>query len=320
MKRFQKILLVINDEVGNETAIQKAVNLAIKNKARLTVIKVLEEFHITRFFALHSSAKVFEASLKEEQNILQAQLSPDYENIEMDIMVVRGKAFLEIIRAVLQHNFDLVVKACHLHGNLETTLFGSTDMHLLRKCPCPVWLIKPQEEIKCQSILAAVDIQPSVDIEEMDCLNQQILEMATSLTLSECAELHIVHAWMIFGESLLRPSHAEFQEEEVTTWMDDQKMEIKTGLDEFRAKLDQILSEKEGGYLQPEVHFLEGDACDIIPRLAEEKKVDLVIMGTVARTGLAGFFMGNTAENIINQLNCSVLALKPEGFVSPVTI
>jgi nucleotide-binding universal stress UspA family protein len=68
------------------------------------------------------------------------------------------------------------------------------------------------------------------------------------------------------------------------------------------------------------VHFLEGDAYEIIPRLAEEKKIDLVIMGTIARTGLPGFFMGNTAESILNQLKCSVLAIKPEGFVSPVTI
>ena len=68
------------------------------------------------------------------------------------------------------------------------------------------------------------------------------------------------------------------------------------------------------------MHFLEGDAYEIIPELAEEKKVDLVVMGTVARTGLPGFFMGNTAESILNQLNCSVLAIKPEGFVSPVML
>jgi nucleotide-binding universal stress UspA family protein len=43
-------------------------------------------------------------------------------------------------------------------------------------------------------------------------------------------------------------------------------------------------------------------------------------MGTVARTGIAGFFMGNTAESILTQLECSVLTLKPQGFVSPVTL
>lgn len=41
-------------------------------------------------------------------------------------------------------------------------------------------------------------------------------------------------------------------------------------------------------------------------------------MGTVARTGIPGFIIGNTAENILQKIDCSLLALKPLGFVSPV--
>jgi nucleotide-binding universal stress UspA family protein len=29
--------------------------------------------------------------------------------------------------------------------------------------------------------------------------------------------------------------------------------------------------------------------------------------------------MGNTAERVLEQLKCSVLALKPRGFMSPIT-
>jgi len=51
MKRFKNILLVINDKVENQTAIQKVINLSIHNQARVTVIEVLEESHnITHFF------------------------------------------------------------------------------------------------------------------------------------------------------------------------------------------------------------------------------------------------------------------------------
>jgi universal stress protein E len=273
------------------------------NQARLTVIEMLEEFNnITRFFGHDRTPDVLEAHLKKKRDSLHALLEPYRKDVEMDVIVGRGKAFFEIIRAVLHHNFDLVVKTCHQHGSLKAMLFGTTDMHLLRKCPCPVWLIKPQDEIKCQSILAAVDIEPSIEIEKMDALNRQILEMANSLALSEQAELHIVHAWMVFGEYLLQSSLSEHLEEEVSAWMEDPKMEIKTGLDVFKAKLDQVLGEKGADYLHPEVHFVEGDAYEIIPRLAEDKKVDLVIMGTNVRTGLPGFFMGNTAESILNQL------------------
>jgi len=43
-------------------------------------------------------------------------------------------------------------------------------------------------------------------------------------------------------------------------------------------------------------------------------------MGTVARTGVPGFITGNTAESILNQLECSVLAIKPAGFVTPIEL
>ena len=58
----------------------------------------------------------------------------------------------------------------------------------------------------------------------------------------------------------------------------------------------------------------------MIPELAREIKADLIVMGTVARTGISGFFMGNTAETILNRLDCSVLAVKPQGFETPVAL
>ena len=43
-------------------------------------------------------------------------------------------------------------------------------------------------------------------------------------------------------------------------------------------------------------------------------------MGTVARTGISGFFMGEHCGNYLNQLNCSMLAIKPVGFETPITL
>ena len=64
----------------------------------------------------------------------------------------------------------------------------------------------------------------------------------------------------------------------------------------------------------------KGSARKEIPELARRLQVDCIVMGTVARTGVPGFFMGNTAETILDQLECSVLAIKPPGFVTPVTL
>ena len=56
----------------------------------------------------------------------------------------------------------------------------------------------------------------------------------------------------------------------------------------------------------------------MLPHLAERLDIGLIVMGTVARTGLGGLIMGNTAETILRSVECSVLAVKPEGFVTPV--
>jgi len=58
----------------------------------------------------------------------------------------------------------------------------------------------------------------------------------------------------------------------------------------------------------------------LIPKLAQTKGIELIVMGTVCRTGVAGLIIGNTAENVLRQVDCSVLTVKPEGFVSPVNL
>jgi nucleotide-binding universal stress UspA family protein len=73
-------------------------------------------------------------------------------------------------------------------------------------------------------------------------------------------------------------------------------------------------------YLKPQTHLVKGLARKEIPALANQIEADMVVMGTVVRTGIPGFIMGNTAETILNQIDCSVLAIKPSGFVTPITL
>jgi len=62
----------------------------------------------------------------------------------------------------------------------------------------------------------------------------------------------------------------------------------------------------------------QGKPALAISRLASEKQIDLLVMGTVCRTGIRGFFIGNTAEGVLRRVDCSLLTVKPKGFVSPI--
>jgi nucleotide-binding universal stress UspA family protein len=64
--------------------------------------------------------------------------------------------------------------------------------------------------------------------------------------------------------------------------------------------------------------MLKGHPEEVIPQFVVSEGIDLVVMGTVARTGIAGLLIGNTAERLLQRLITSVLAVKPDGFVSPV--
>ena len=67
------------------------------------------------------------------------------------------------------------------------------------------------------------------------------------------------------------------------------------------------------------VHHWRGQPDEAIPRFLDHNKINMMVMGTVSRTGIPGFVIGNTAENIVRKIKCSLLAMKPEGFITPVS-
>lgn len=235
---------------------------------------------------------------------------------------MEGTPFLEVIREVLRHGRDLIDKSTEEDPDLMRWLFGTTDMHLLRKCPCPVWLIKPTKPTPIQRILAAVDfneLDPSGQ-DTAEPLNQKILELAGSLAFLERSELHVVHAWLPFGESLVRSGQSGVTTQEADSYIKECRLLHRRWLDRIMRKARRWIGRETYGALKPKTHLPKGDAGEAIPVLAGKLKVDLIVMGTVARTGIPGLIIGNTAESILGQIECSVLAVKPDGFVTPVTL
>jgi len=118
--------------------------------------------------------------------------------IDLTIRVLLSGGFVDIIQHVLNDKHDLVIKAAESWVGMNTISFGSNDLHLMRKCPCPVWIVKSGRDPRKESILAAVDTNPVNS--EQDALNRQIMDLATSLAQQADSELHVVHAWNLQGD------------------------------------------------------------------------------------------------------------------------
>ena len=321
MKRFKNILLVTGGESWQQTALQRGVALALHNQADLTLVHALRlpsDVSLSGDPAYEQVRNELMEACREELHGIVAELP---ETIRVSTRVLEGSVFPDVVREVLRQGHDLVIKCAETTKGLRARIFGSTDMHLLRKCPCPVWIMKDREERAYQRIVAAVDTEHGGQNGQTTDLNKQILEISSSLALSEFAELHIVHAWQAWGEGLLNTPRFSFRKNgEVEQWVQNQKRAEEDKVACLGRELEAILGTETMEYLQPTMHNIKGEPQEVIPDYVKEVGADLVIMGTVARTGIPGFIMGNTAESILSSIECSVLAVKPRGFVSPVTI
>ena len=324
MERYKDILCVVTTPESSNAALERAVTLAENNQARLTVVAVTE--HVSIGMGIPDggpvSADLQAATVSACAQGLDFAVSPFLIRHEVTAKVLVGVQFLEIIREVLRNGHDLVIKAAEPLEWLDR-LLGSEDMHLLRKCPCPVWLIKPSAPHKYRQILAAVDVDdsyPELELNSRWLLDQHVLEMATSMAISDFAELHIVHAWEAIGESAMRGSFMRTPEAKVNTYVEEVRRQREASLERLMSDETRDEGQDDLNYLKPRMHLVKGWARKVIPALAQEIEADLVVMGTVARTGVPGFITGNTAESILNQLECSVLAIKPAGFVTPIEL
>ncbi len=308
MKRFKKILVYIEGPRG-EPALAQAARLAKRNRAALRVVHVSKKLPEYAHM-LTSSVRVddlYSSTAASTKDWLEEFVAPIREDgIDVTTHSLHGTPFLEVIHEVKRGRHDLVIKATGEEGWFKERFFGATDLHLLRKCPCPVWIVKPKESPKFERVLAAVDTG-SKDSEHAG-LSRKILELGSSLAETQGAEFHAMHCWERVEEGSFGP----------VKWVPMER--IREALEEAKHKVQAAFQDALSDFAPTAIHFLEGAPGRLIPQFVEENRVDLLVMGTVGRTGVPGFFIGNTAEQVLAQVECSVLAVKPDGFVSPVLV
>ncbi len=314
MQRFKNILLVVDKRIESKAALEQTVALCKRNDAQLTVVDFVEEWSsdAEAWLTKDVIAELRTRELYVRETDLKRFIAPiQQEGVPVKCKILTGSPFLVIIQEVLRSSHDLVIMTADGDGSLQDRLFGSTSMHLMRKCPCPVWVIKQNQPRHFSRILAAVDLA-SLD-DEKQGLDIKIMDLATSLAKLHDAQLHIVHSWLMPGEASLLSGRSKILRSDADKLVTFVEMKHK-------AALNKLLIRYDLENLDTKIHLLKGPATDMIPTVTEENDIDLIVMGTVARTGIAGFFIGNTAETVLNQVDSSVLTVKPDKFVTPIKL
>ncbi|QEG36322.1 universal stress protein [Bythopirellula goksoeyrii] len=308
MKRFKNILVGVDladkeQIVANEmssatsTAIENGLWLAKHNNAQLVFFTALEIPHYLRFVAEERGDVESSLSGEYEERLNTLVQRAKREGIKASYVLTVGKSWVELIRQVVKHERDIVIVGTRQRGITANALFGSTGMKLLRKCPCAVWVSKPRAEQEATSILVADDLSP---------VSGLALELGISMAELRGTQLHVLH---VLELGMGRPSWDSF--------------EIRTRARAEAAKQleAQLARVNTSGLRCPARIEIVVDAADsAIIREIAENHVGLLVMATVARGGIDGIITGNTAERLLPQIPCSVLAVKPHDFKCPIAV
>ena len=252
-----------------------------------------------------------------QRQLDEVATSIDNPDVTIATRVFLGNAVDAIIQAVMTGRYDFLVKQPTPSHGFRQHLFGSIDMRLLRACPCPVTISHLKPGGYSRRAVTAVDY--SGENETKARLNEALLDFAAFGLETEFAEMHIVHAWSLYGESLLAHGRGKIPPERLKDLVEQERAKRQQWLENLVAEYRHTLDDDRAKRFNPKLELLHGDPTVVIPQRVKELDADLLSIGTVSRTGLSGWLIGNTAEAILNCIDCSVVTLKPEGFISPVS-
>jgi len=307
MKRFKKILCYVGGPADPSPGLESAAELAEGNKAHLTMIDVLPESTEGPWLTVPGKPKLEEMVVTSRIHDLEEMAAPLRERgLQVATVVTKGNPFVEIIRRVVMGEHDLVIKTAQGLESRLGGLLGTTALHLMRKCPAPVWVVKPPSSERFGRVLAAVDPRP--DLPGEDPLSIKVLELASSLAEASGSKLHVVHAWWLHAEAMLRSRRINLPPAEVDGLLREVRGSAEQSLDALVGRVD--LSR-----VPHEIHIVKGQPYEVISGFASQS--DVAVIGTMSRGGVDGLLIGNTAERILRRVDCSVVAVKPEGFRTP---
>ena len=309
MSHFNKILVVIDPTEENHKALSRALEMSDKQPCEITVFLVVYDFSYEMTTMLSNDERaVMQTAVLDDKKQWLAELVQQSQNINGKILtqvVWHNRPYESIIRTAIDGHFDLVIKSTHKHDSLKYVIFTPTDWHLLRKCPCPVLLVKDHAWPKNSKVLAAVSA--ATDDPSHQSLNYEIIHYACSIASLLQSDTHLVNAYPPTPMNIA----VEIPEFDTVKYNADMKSHHQKSL--LKLALDFTIDESN-------THIVEGLPENVIPDVANSLDAELVVIGTVGRTGISAALIGNTAEHVIDNLNCDLLALKPPDFISPIKV
>ncbi|XOV77985.1 MAG: universal stress protein UspE [Aestuariibacter sp.] len=308
MADYKRILAVIDPAEEQQKSLRRALELADKTGGKVTAFLTIYDFSydMTTMLSVEEREMMRQAVVDDRiewlSGVVEAEF-PDTKNAVEVKVVWHNRPYESIIIEAIEGFYDLIVKGTNRHDTLKSVIFTPTDWHLLRKSPTSVLLVKDHDWPENGQVLGCVNA--GSEDEAHRSLNNKIINTAHIMAKLLKSNVHLVNSYPGTPVNIA----IEIPEFDPASYNES----VKNYHQENMMKLA-----KEHAVAEENCHVREGLPEDAIPAVARLLDAELVVIGTVGRQGISAALIGNTAEHVIDMLNCDVLALKPADFKSPI--
>lgn len=227
--------------------------------------------------------------------------------LEVEPVIIEGEPALEIARAAREYEIDLVTVVTHGRKGIARALWGSTAEEIIAESPCPVLTLRPpqrdfvehrvgQTDIRLNRLLLATTFRPNDRAAE---------QVALQFAERTGAELHVIYVISDYMEQMsdLFPDAGGAALSRSRQYVNDRMVG-------FAGDRDRRVV----------THIEEGRPYEQIVRVATEKDVDLIVIGTSVHASVFGGtpVLGSEIERVVRNAPCPVLSVPSGRVVTPI--
>jgi len=296
MEKFRKLFVAIDFSPNSDEALRQAHDRALSTGAQLAVCHIVpNELRSNLLFPDISriAALKFPLEMKQIAEAAAARVAEitGRTEEEFELIVDDGTPQALILNRAEEWLADLIIVGSHGQTGAADALLGSVTDSVIRHAHCPVLIVRPGK--RTGRIIAGTDFSDPV---------LPALRAAGDEAERTGAELTVVHSldmvWSLaaypalaFGGAPFNVSAEQIKELELVA-----TQRLEESLKQLNISGDTLVT--------------IGPAGRALIDIASERKADLIVVGTIGRTGLRRALLGSVAETVAKGAPCSVLIIR----------
>ncbi len=314
MRTISKVLAVVDPTADDQPALRRAAWFAKQSGAELELLICYYNEYLSgdRLFDSPSLESARCEVLANQEKLLEQFAEPirDSGIVVMTTAAWDHPLYEGVVRRAVAGGADIVFKDTHHHSAVTRALLTNTDWNLIRTCPTPLWLVKPNDIADAAVIVAAID--PMNQNDKPAALDDEILNISKLLGDYVGADVHAFHSYDPRIAVATATANAYIP---VSLPFDEIEQQMH---EEHQKRFNEITSFH--GLADDHTHLISGLTHEELPQIASTLKADVVVMGAVARNRWKRLFIGATAERTLEHLPCDLFIVKPDWFQTPVEL